>query len=259
MAAKSDSSQQVTVAFQARIQAERIQEPTSPLSQIRKGPSLQIEEKNLAEKLKGGAANQQNLALPWIQKAESAMISGRYITPPDDNVLLYCNQALAVDPQNQRALALKKEIIGRSIAQARDWIERRKFEKASLYYSLLNYFSQHDERFPISRQEIQQELAKLEFSSYPVVHQHRLGSCKGRLRVNGYAVSYVPADDSVDGFTERLVDINLIEAEDDVKLKVKGKNYRFRLNSGQGQGSEAAQKSAKPLSDQLTKLLSPRG
>jgi hypothetical protein len=45
--------------------------------------------------------------------------------------------------------------------------------------------SHNDSRFPIPGQELRQELTKLEFSSYPVIHEHKLGSCRGRLRING--------------------------------------------------------------------------
>src|SRR5206468_3932597 len=144
---------------------------------------------------------------------------------------VYCNRALAIDPQNQKALALKKDVIGRSVTQAREWIERGRFDEARLFYSSLNYLSQNDNRFPISRQELQQELAKLEFSSYPVIHPHKLGSCKGRLRMNGYVVSFVPSQDSSDGFTEKLTHVSLAGAGDDLKLKVNDKSYRFLLDA----------------------------
>ena len=75
--------------------------------------------------------------------------------------------------------------------------------------------------------------------------------------MNGYVVSFVPSEDSVDAFTEKLKDVSLIGAGEDLKLKVKDKGYRFLLNSGQGK--EATQKAARPMYEQLMRLLSPRG
>jgi hypothetical protein len=250
------AGQDLASQVQAKIQAKEFDQARNLLSQIQSNPSIQAEWKSLSEKLRVEEAKQQGLVLPWVQKAESALIFGRYITPPDDNVLLYCNRALAADPQNQKVLALKKEVIGKSVAQAKEWIDRGKFDEARLFYSSLNYLSQNDNRFPISRQELQQELAKLEFSSYPVIHQHKLGSCKGRLRMNGYVLSFVPAEDSSDGFTEKLMNVNLIGAGDELKLEVKDKSYRFQLNVGQGK--ETTQKAAKPMYEQLMRLLSPK-
>jgi tetratricopeptide (TPR) repeat protein len=253
---KLDSAaQEIASQVQAKIQAREFDQAKNLLSQIQNNPSAQSDWKSLTEKLRTEEARQQSLALPWIQKAESALVLSRYVTPPDDNVLLYCNRALAADPQNQKALALKKDVIGRSVVQAREWIDRGKFDEARLFYSSLNYLSQNDNRFPISRHELQQELTKLEFASYPVIHQHKLGSCRGRLRMNGYVVSFVPSEDPSDGFTEKLAHITLVDASDDLKLKVKDKSYRFWPNAGQGK--EASQKAAKPMSEQLMKLLPP--
>jgi tetratricopeptide (TPR) repeat protein len=247
------AGQDLASQVQAKIQAKEFNQAKNLLAQLQNNPSTQAEWKSLSEKLRVEEAKQQGLVLPWVQKAESALIFGRYVTPPDDNVLLYCNRALAADPQNQKVLALKKEVIGKSVAQAKEWIDRGKFDEARLFYSSLNYLSQNDNRFPISRQELQQELAKLEFSSYPVIHQHKLGSCKGHLRMNGYVLSFVPAEDSVDGFTEKLMNVNLIGAGDDLKLEVKDKSYRFQLNVGQG---KETQKAARPMYEQLMRLLS---
>jgi tetratricopeptide (TPR) repeat protein len=257
-ATKLDSvnQQDVVAQIESRIQAKEFDKARNLLSQIQNIPSAQAEWKGLAEKLRVEEANQQSLVLPWVQKAGSALVAGHYVTPPDDNVVLYCNRALAIDPLNQKALALKKDVVGRSIAQAKEWVERGKFDEARLYYSSLNYLSQNDNGFPTSRQEFQQELSKVEFSSYPVVHAHRFGSCRGRLRMNSYVVSFVPSESSLDGFTEKLMYVTLVGAGDDLKIKVKDKSYRFLLDTDQAK--EGAQKAAKPMYDQLMKLLSPK-
>jgi tetratricopeptide (TPR) repeat protein len=258
-ATKLDSvnQQDVVAQIESKIQAKEFDKARSLLSQIQNSPSVQAEWKSLAEKLRVEEANQQSLVLPWVQKAGSALVAGHYVTPPDDNVVLYCNRALAIDPLNQKALALKKDVVGRTIVQAKEWVERGKFDEARLFYSSLNYLSQNDNGFPTSRQELQQELSKLEFSSYPVLHAHRFGSCRGRLRMNSYVVSFVPSEGSLDGFTEKLMYVTLVGAGDDLKIKVKDKSYRFLLNVDQGK--EAPQKAAKPMYEQLMKLLSRKG
>ena len=74
--------------------------------------------------------------------------------------------------------------------------------------------------------------------------------------MNSYVVSFVPSEGSLDGFTEKLRYITVVGAGDDLKIKVKDKNYRFLLEADQGK--EGAQKAAKPMYDQLMKLLSPK-
>ncbi|HVN78594.1 MAG TPA: PEGA domain-containing protein [Terriglobia bacterium] len=251
------TGQDVVGQIQAKIQAKEFDQAKDLLSQLQKDSSAQLEWRLMTEKLRAEQTKQQALVFPWVQKAETALIAGRYITPPDDNVLLYCNRALAIDPRNQRATTLKKDIIGRSVAQAKEWIEGGRFDEARLFYSSLNYLSQNDDHFPLSRQELQQELVKLEFVSYPVIHQHKLGNCKGRLRMNGYVISYVPSESGSDGFSEKLKYVSIIDAGDELKLKVKDKSYRFELNTGQDK--EASLKARKTLYEQLMGLLSSRG
>lgn len=248
--------QDLASQIQARIQAKEFDQARNLLAQIQNIPSAQADWKSLTEKLRAEEARQQNLVLPWVQKAESALILARYVTPPDDNVVLYCNRALAADPQNPRVLALKKDVVGRSVVQAREWIDRGRFDEARLFYSSLYYLSHNDSRFPIPGQELRQELTKLEFSSYPVIHEHKLGSCRGRLRINGYVVSFVPSEDSAEGFTEKLKNVSLVEADNDLRLRVNDKSYRFQPNVGQGK--KASQEAAKPMYEKLIKLLSPK-
>jgi len=71
---------------------------------------------------------------------------------------------------------------------------------------------------------------KLEFNAYPVVHDHTLGSCSGRLRMNAYVIAYVPSGDSKDGFSQKLTDIVETEPGDKLKLQFKNKTYRFQPN-----------------------------
>jgi hypothetical protein len=131
-------------------------------------------------------------------------------------------------------LVLKKEAVNRSVEQAKGWIRRGKFDQARLVYSALNYLSQGDDRFPLPRSVIQQELSGLEFTAYPVIHQHRFGTCTGRLRMNAYALSFVPSGDSEDGLTVPLKQINVAGTGETLRIELNGETYRFRANSPQG-------------------------
>ena len=74
------------------------------------------------------------------------------------------------------------------------------------------------------------QIERLEFTGYPVIHDHALGSCSGRLRMNAYVIAYVPSGDSKDGFSQKLTDILDAEPGDKLKLQFKGKTYRFQPN-----------------------------
>jgi len=74
------------------------------------------------------------------------------------------------------------------------------------------------------------QIEKLEFTGYPVIHDHTLGSCSGRLRMNAYVIAYVPSGDPKDGFSQKLTDIQETEPGDKLKLQLKNKTYRFQPN-----------------------------
>jgi hypothetical protein len=187
----------------------------------------------LSERLRSEETKQRNLAMPWVQRAESALIAGQYVTPPNDNVLVYCNRALAEDPHNQRALSLKKDVVTRAVTQAKDWIQRGRFDAARLYFASLNYLALNDNEFPYPKAELNRELEKLEFKSFPVSHEHALGkSCAGRLMMNAYVLSYVPSQDSGDGFTENMRSIIAGEEGEKLRIKFRDKTCRFHPNTG---------------------------
>ncbi|HET6962860.1 MAG TPA: hypothetical protein VFJ27_10200, partial [Terriglobia bacterium] len=152
--------------------------------------------------------------------------------PPDDSVVFYCNRSLQADPKNQRATNLKKEIVQRALTQAKDWIQRGRFDAARLSYASMDYLASGDAAFPYPKPDIKRELEKLEFTTHPMVHDHKLGSCSGMLRFNSYAVSYIPSGDSSDGFTESLNSI-FINAEGE-RLKISYRDRSFRLRSSKG-------------------------
>ncbi len=237
--------QRVQLSPQLREPAQSVGIPTSTNNVSHGDTERPIEE---------SAAKQQNLVISWVQKAQSAMISGRYVMPPQDNVLVYCRRALAIDPQDTQAMLLKKECFARAVSQANELTKSGKYDEARQFYSSLCYLSEHEDGFPFSVQELKQELDKLEFKAYPVVHQHTIGSCTGRLRMNGYVVSFTPTVPSEEGFTERLTKVNVTDTDDKLKLKVGDKTYRFRANTVEN--IEEKQKNLRNIYGQLILLLS---
>jgi hypothetical protein len=71
----------------------------------------------------------------------------------------------------------------------------------------------------------------------PVLHLHRLGSCRGRLVVSRTAVAFVPDDrkgNAEDGFSVRPGEF-LHELGDDVlTIKSNDRTYRFKPAEGTG-------------------------
>lgn len=190
--------------------------------------------KNLLVTLKSEETKLMEARTSWVQKAEASMASGHYLVPPNDNSVAYCNQVLLVDPQNPKALSLRKESFIKAETQAREWIQKGRFDDAHGVYSSLLYFSQSESRFPLNSQDLKAELEKLTFSTYPVIHDHAVGSCTGRLRFNGYIIAYVPSSNSTDGFTQELKEIVRVEPGDKLKVLFKNKTYRFQINAAKG-------------------------
>ena len=126
--------------------------------------------------------------IPWVEKAEAAMTDRRYIIPVDDNVIFYCGKILASDPLNARALVLKKESLTRATNQAQELMNNRRYDKArELYQALLQLPKEEG----LSQADLVAQLKKVEFDSYPVVHDHFIGSCKGLLKINSYGLSFL--------------------------------------------------------------------
>jgi hypothetical protein len=218
---------------EARIQAKEFDQARALLGRLQNGFPGNRELETLSERLRSEETKQQALAVTWVQRAESALIAGQYVTPPNDNVLVYCNRALAEDPRNQRALSLKQDVVSRAVTQAKDWIQRGRFDAARVFFASLNYLALNDNQFPYPKAELKQELEKLEFRSFAVSHEHGLGrGCAGRLIMNAYVLSYVPSQDSGDGFTESLKSIIAGEEGEKLRVKFRDKTYRFHPNTG---------------------------
>lgn len=186
--------------------------------------------KSLRDGLKAEQARLAEARNSWMQKAEAAMAAGHFVTPASDNVVAYCSELLALEPQNAKALELKKASAARAGTQAKTWIQEEKYDEARAVYSALLYLPQAEIQFPLTNQEIKAEIEKLTFNAYAVVHDHALGSCTGRLRFNGYQLAYVPSSDSKDGFSVKMTEVSQVESEDKLKIQIKGKTYRFQIN-----------------------------
>ncbi len=186
--------------------------------------------KGLRDGLKIEQARLAEAHSSWMQKAEAAMAAGRFVTPASDNVMAYCSELLALEPQNAKALELKKTSVARAGTQAKAWIQEGKYDEARAVYSALLYLPQSEIQAPLTSQEIKAEIEKLTFSAHAVVHDHTLGNCSGRLRFNGYQITYVPSSDSKDGFSAKMAEVSQVESDDKLKIQLKGKTYRFQIN-----------------------------
>jgi len=185
--------------------------------------------RSLRESFKNEDAGQLEVRNSLMQKLDSAMAHGNYVTPANDNALAYCNRLLALDSQNAKALALKREISTRASAQAKDLLSNEKFDEARSVFSALLVAAQSEGK-TAAAQEMRTQIEKLEFTAYPVAHDHTLGGCSGRLKMNAYVVAYIPSEDSKDGFSQRLTDVLETEPGDKLKLQFKNKTYRFQPN-----------------------------
>ncbi len=189
--------------------------------------------RKLRENWKAEESRRLELRAELAQKLAAALARGRYVTPKSDNALVQWNRLLALDPQNENLQAQKHDILTRAVAQAKDLAQNEKFEEARDVLSAVQTAAQGESRGSVVV-EAKAVLDRLEFEAFPVVHDHMLGSCTGRLRMNGYIVTYDPSGDSKDGFSERLKEITELEPGDKLKLQLKGKTYRFQPNLVKG-------------------------
>lgn len=187
--------------------------------------------KALIESIKAEEARLAETRNSWMQKAEAAMAAGHYVTPATDNVVAYCNQLLATQPQNSKVLELKKEGFTKAVSQAKALVQDGKYDEARAVYSVLLYLPQNEYAIPLSSADLKREIDRLTFSAYAVIHDHTIGSCTGRLRFNGYQIAYLPSTDSKDGLVLKISEIVQIELGDKLKIQFKGKTYRFQDNA----------------------------
>lgn len=216
-----------------RIQARDFNQARLLLERLESSFPGNRELRGLGERLKTEVDKYEDLASSWIQKAEVAQSAGRYVTPPEDNAVVYCNQALKADPNNQRALSLKRVVVDKAVAQAKDWVQQGKFDAARLFFASMGYLALKDDSFPVSKTDLKRELEKLEFRTYPMVHEHKVGGCSGKLRFNTYVVAYIPSGDSGDGFTDTMKSIITSEDGERLKITYRDRTFRFRRENGE--------------------------
>ena len=175
-------------------------------------------------------SKQRSLLNDWLQKIGAAMSAGHFVSPTQDNVILYCNRLLAQGGAKAKAGAIKQEAFIKAVNQARSLIASEKFEDAHDVFTALQAFSPYEEGIPLPVEEIKIELMRLEFHDWPVTHDHALGSCSGKLQFNGYVISYLPRGDSKDGFHLKISEIKQTKTGERLKIESRNKTYRFQMN-----------------------------
>jgi tetratricopeptide (TPR) repeat protein len=212
---------------------------------------------HLTALLKSEDLKQQNQMTAWLQKAEGAMIGGHFVAPSQDNVILYSNRLLSFEEQNAKAASLKLEAFSRAIGQARNLIRAEKYEEARDIFAALLAFSSTENGVPLSTSELKNELGRLEFHTWPVIHDHTLGSCTGQLQFNGYVISFTPQGDSKDGFNLKLSEVSQTETGDRFRIQFKNKTYRFQINHSNSR--EESREKLNALNQQFSTLLLEKG
>jgi hypothetical protein len=162
-------------------------------------------------------------------KAEENRTPERYAHPSDNNVIPNSNPALKVDPQDKKASELK---VRNAVAQAKDLALAGKSVDARKAFSSLLERARHEDSFPLSPQVLEEEIKKLEVVSYPVIHDHFLGSCKGILQFNSYTITYEPSGEGHHRFNSSLAEIRLGEPSSKLKIFVGRRTYQFKSGSG---------------------------
>ncbi len=220
--------------LQKRLQARDFENAKAVARQLQPYFADRSEFKNLRETLKMEESNAVEAKTSSVQKAETAMTAGRYVLPSSDNVVIYCNRVLSLDPLNPKALSMKRDSLNKASAQARDWAQQGKYDEARSTYLALLQFSQNDSSFPFNAKELKVEIDKLEFTTYAVLHDHTLGNCVGRLKMNGYVLVYIPNGDPKCAFTQKISDVVQVEPGDKLKVQLRAKTYRFEPSPPSG-------------------------
>jgi hypothetical protein len=87
---------------------------------------------------------------------------------------------------------------------------------------------------------------------YPVIHEHLLGGCRGKLMIDEKSVSFEPEGNSKDGFIVTITGMGTTEAGDSLKIKVGGRTYRFKASAAMDK--EGNPYNLRGIEEQLTRL-----
>ena len=69
-----------------------------------------------------------------------------------------------------------------------------------------------------------------------VIHHHLLGSCTGRLKIDGERISFWSSGNSRDSFTRKIKQISHFSLDDKLLIDFKDKSYRFEALARDGKG-----------------------
>ena len=192
-----------------------------------------------------------------VSKAEAALESGHFILPFNESAFSLSNRVLELDPNNRRAQSIRKDSLAQALVQAKSWTKDGRYDEArQVYFTASQILSTHKD-LPFSALEIRDQLERLEFVAFPVIHDHTFGSCMGTLKFNGYVIAFVPTGGSKDGFVQNLSELEQREFGDKLKLHLKGKTYRF--SAGGVEGKEEGRQEMKEMFERLSKLIERRG
>ncbi len=234
--------------IQKKIQSKDYEAARSLARQLQSYFPGNAELTRVQETLREDESRQSQLRSELIQKAEAALTRGNYVTPASESALAYCNRLLAMDQQNPRAQALRRDSLQKAAEQAKEFVQKERFDEAREVLGALYAVAHNDGKTAVA-QELKSLLGRVEFTAVAVIHDHTVGSCSGRLRMNAFVIAYLPSGDSKDGFSQKISEIVGIESGDKLKIQLKNKTYRFEMNASKNK--EESRQKLKEVSDQL--------
>jgi hypothetical protein len=187
-------------------------------------------------------------------KLEEAYNGKRYVTPQSDSVVHFANEVLRYIPDDPRATDLKQDSRVRAEkeieqltpgsqekAATNSEAEARKalanFQQATEILGGLAYFWPGDTRIQRqltdvkARQKSVQDFLSFK-KTYPVIHSHTIGSCKGFLTITPYGMTYMP-DMGNHGFDKEFKDIRDLRIKDggeNLEIKIEQRTLTFKYN-----------------------------
>ena len=157
--------------IQRKIQSKDYEAARSLARQLQSYFPGNAELNRVQETLKEEESRQSQARNELIQKAEAALTRGNYVTPASESALAYCNRLLAIDRQNPRAQALRRDSLQKAADQAKELVQKERFEEARDVLSAL-YTVAHSDGKPAVAQELKSLLGRIEFTAIPVIHDH---------------------------------------------------------------------------------------
>ncbi len=149
------------------------------------------------------------------------------MTPASESALSYCNRLLAIDRQNPRAQALRRDSLQKAAEQAKEFVQKERFDEAREVLNALYAVAHNDGKTAVA-QELKSLLSRIEFTAIAVIHDHTIGSCSGRLRMNAFVIAYLPSGDSKDGFSQKISEILRLNPVTNLRSNSKTKPTDFR-------------------------------